>query len=161
MVRRFVEQKQFRLGNEGAGNRQPFAPAAGERINGLSAIRELHLSNQDVDADIALDGIDPFGFQGITEDARDGLTSAERFLLGNITYSQAAAYRETACVRLFQSGKQLEERGFSRPVGADQTGAFALLDTERNISKERACIKRFSKGLAADQRRHIRIVGQE
>jgi hypothetical protein len=87
------------------------------------------------------------GFLGI--EARDLGDVGELAGLGDV---------DLAVVGLLDAGEDLQERGFSRPIGADEADALALLEVERDALEDGAAgvgffnIADFGKGHGADSK---------
>jgi hypothetical protein len=150
----FVEQKDVRLGDEGLGDGQALAPAAGELRRLGVGMGETSQTEGRVEA-----GVEFFILgRGTTEQLADGDALGEDRVLRNVAETGEFAQGQGARIGRFESGHDAEESGFSRTVGTDQTQAVGGGNGKGDVFKERERTEGLRQGLTIEQQRHCLLV---
>ena len=130
MVGRLVEQQQVRLAEQEPRQRHAHRPAAAERVH--RALEVGHLEAEPHEDRLGPRHEPALRLREIGGRAGEhGLLGDRRVLLRQIADRGAALERQRPAVRLLDAQQDLEERRFSRAVGAHQGQAVAAVDLQR------------------------------
>ncbi len=155
MVGGLVEQQDVRRLHQPFGDRQAFAPAAGERRRGRS--KSVKPARPSVSAMRAARSV----WRNVRAIKRRSITDRTVSLganSGNLRHAAkpgALADGHFAGVRLHAAVKNLEQRRFARAVRPDQADALAFGNRERDILEKRRGAVSFRKSLCSDNRRQM------
>ena len=130
MVRRLVEQQQIGLLDEGFGDGQPFAPAAGECIRDGFKISEARHAESGAQTRLPIGLMHSGPLERAFDDLPDGSPGVQTGILLNVRHAQVPARSDLAGVGLDVAGEHLEQRGFAAAVRPDQSDAVAVVDGE-------------------------------
>ncbi len=130
-----VEEEQVGVEDELAGDGEAAAPTAGERPGLGRALGEPSAAERERNARTEFALISGRR-ERMGDSLVDGLIGREVGLLRDVAGAQIAARVERAFIGLEFAGEDLEERGLTGPVGADQAEAFAFGDAEGDAAKE-------------------------
>ena len=150
-----VEQHDFGVSDQGLGDGQPLAPAAGE-CGGLG-IQEVKAgpSGKFSQAALALAFSDMNRRERPLQHLAQAEAGGKSRVLRHIGGAGALADSQLARVRLDLAGKNRQQGRFSGAIGADEPDAGAVLDGEGNIKKQRLGAELFGHGLEVQNRRHL------
>ena len=155
MVGGLVEQHHFGLDDHGLGDGQPLAPAAGERGCLGVEVGKTGASGQFAQPALAFGFVDMRRGQRLLQHLADGEAGGKARVLGHVGGASALAHRQLAGVRLDLPGKNRQQRGFARAIGADQADPVAVLDGERNVLEKRLGAELLGHRLRVENRRHL------
>ena len=155
VVGRLVEQQHVRLADQRAGERGAPGLAAGQ-------VRE---QPRPVKLQARQHGIEPVPFAVIPQAFRNVAlhrrVAGDGRFLRQVSDGRAGLDEALARIEFYESGERLEQCRFAAPVAADQAGALAACDSDRQCGKKRALAERDGGVLEGDDRRRHAIRWQE
>ena len=155
MIGGLVEKQNVRRLDQGFGNRQAFAPAAGERRGLHVKIRKAGAAERLGESRDALRFGNCRAFQRVLDDGANRHAGRKLRNLRDVTESRAFANRHVAAVRFDAADEHFQQRGFAGAIRADHADAIAFGDGERDILEERRDAVSLRQTLRADDRRQI------
>jgi hypothetical protein len=149
-----VEEKNVGVGDDGLGDGEALAPAAGEEGGFGREGGEADAAGGLAQATFAVSFWDGGGGEGGFEDLADGEAGGVGGLLADVGDAGALAGGEVAGVGLLLAGEDGEEGGLAGAVGANEADAVGVGDGEGDVFEEGLRAKAFGEALGVEDWRH-------
>ena len=154
MVRRLVQQEHIGRRCERLRDGETFAPATGEREGGGGEVGEAGAAKRFANLAIPVCGRQPRLADRILHRRPDGVAGGEAGDLRHVADASTFADGQITRVGLDLSSENLQQRGFTCAVWADQADAHARIHGEGKVAEERACAEGFRDALRVEERWH-------
>ncbi len=141
--------------HQGLRDRQPLAPAAGERRGGRRRVGEPAPAEGRLDARRARRLVERGVVERGLEHRRDGPGAGRRRMLRDVGEPRQAAQRHRSGVGGLEAGEDPQQRGLAAAVGPHQADAIALVHPERELGEQRRGAERLGDRLTTEQQRHL------
>ena len=151
VVRGLVEEEELRLADQGARDREPLLPAAGEDPGRLLAVGEAGLPHRHRDLPVDLVLVQVVVPERLAQDGEDGRPGVEDRVLRHVADPQALARGARAGRGLLEAGQDLQECRLAGAVRAHEADVVALEDAERQALEERRRAEGLRDLLAGDE----------
>ena len=151
VVRGLVQEQQFRLAAQLAGDRKTLPPASREQARGLVAVLEAGLAHGQARPGLGLVLVHPGAEGGLVQDRGHGGVGGEVGILRHVADAQPLARRTHPRRRRLEPGQDLQERGLARPVRTHEADVVAVEDAEGEAFEERGRAEGLGELLAGKQ----------
>jgi hypothetical protein len=156
VVRRLVEQEDVGLAHELLRDREPLAPAAGERLAAQLGLVETGLAEGDGNAAELLVLVERVVVvQRVEQHFLDSLAGREHRILRHVPDAYTLAQSARAGVRLLDAGENLQQRRLARSIRPHQPDVIALGHSERQSFEERTRRERLGERLSGEEDGHF------
>jgi hypothetical protein len=152
MIGRLIEQQQLRLGRKLPQDRQSLGPAARQCFNIGRRIGKARPIEHHRRPQVPLMRVE-MRVHRIRERVQGRVARFQVIFLRHVTDAQLPPRRQLALVRLFQSGKDPQQRRLARAVRADQPDALAFGDAQRYSREQQPRAVPFGEISAGEQHR--------
>jgi hypothetical protein len=155
VVGRLVHEQQVGGAHQRLGDREPLAPAAGERRRARVGIGEPASAERRLDPGRARDLVEGLVAQRRREQGRDRLLAGRPGVLRHVGQAGQAARETVPASGVSRPASTRSSVDLPLPFGPDDADAIAVVYAERELGEERRRPERLGDRLTTEQQRHF------